>query len=49
VSVVNRLDLVAEIIDETHHGLEVPSLTAHALPYLTVILEWPERYQSVVG
>jgi hypothetical protein len=48
VAGVNRLDLIAEIVDETHQGLEVPSFAAHALPYLAVILEWSEGNQSVV-
>jgi hypothetical protein len=48
VTRVNWLDLVAEVVDETHHGLEVPSFAAHALPYLAVILEWSERYESIV-
>ena len=49
MTVVNWLDLVAEVVDETHHGLEVPSFAAHALPYLAVILKWSKGYQSVVG
>jgi hypothetical protein len=48
VTRVNWLNLVAEVVDETHHGLEVPSFAAQALPYLAVILEWSERYESIV-
>ena len=49
VSLVYRLDLVAQIVNQTHHGLEVPPFAAHALPYLAIVLEGPERDQCVMG
>jgi hypothetical protein len=49
VSRMHGQNLIAEIVNKTHHSLEVPSLAAHALPYLAVIFEWPEGDQSIVG
>jgi hypothetical protein len=43
------LDLIAEIVNEAHHSLEVPSFAAHALPYLAVVFEWSEGDQSIMG
>jgi hypothetical protein len=48
VSRVHWLDLVAEIVDEAHHGLEVPSFASQTLPNLAVIFERSERDESVV-
>jgi hypothetical protein len=45
---MDRLDLIAEIIYETHHGLEIPAFAAHALPYLAVILKGAKRDQGVM-
>ena len=48
VSRMHGLDLIAEIVNEAHHSLEVPSFAAHALPYLAVVFEWSEGDQSIV-
>jgi hypothetical protein len=45
---MDGLDLVAEIVNEAHHSLEIPSFAAHALPYLAVVFEWSEGDQSIV-
>lgn len=42
VTWVNWVDLVAEVVNETHHGLETPSFGSQTLPDLTIILEWTE-------
>ncbi len=46
---VHRLDLIAEIVDQAGHGLEVPAFAAHALPYLAVVFEGSEGDEGVVG
>ena len=46
---MDRLDLVPQVVDQAHHGLEVPASAAHALPYLAVVFERSEGNQSVVG
>lgn len=46
---VHGLDLVAEVVDEAGHGLEVPAVAAHAFPYLTVVFKGSEGDQGVVG
>jgi hypothetical protein len=48
VTRVNWLDLVSEIIDESHHGLKIPAFASHAFPHLTVIFKWPEGNQGIV-
>jgi hypothetical protein len=45
---MDGLDLIAEIVNDAHHSLEVPSFAAHALPYLAVVFEWSEGDQSIV-
>jgi len=49
VAGVHWLDLVAEVVNQAHHGFEVPAFATHALPYLEIILEGPEGDQRVVG
>jgi hypothetical protein len=45
---VNGLNGVAEVVEDTHEGLEGPSSAALRLPSLAVILKWSERDESVV-
>lgn len=49
VSWVHGLDLVAQVVDEAHHGFEVPSCAAQTFPYLTIIFEGSEGDQGIVG
>ena len=48
VPLVNGLWGGAEVIKDTHEGLEAPPDAALLLPPLAVILEWSERDKSVV-
>ena len=45
---MHGLDLVTQVVDEAHHGLEIPPFAAHAFPYLTVVLKGSEGDECVV-
>lgn len=49
VALVDGVDVVAEVVQQAGHGLEVPASAALLLPHLHVVLEWTERDECVVA
>lgn len=48
VAGMDGLDLVAEVVNQPHHGLEVPACAAQTLPYLHIVVKGSEGDQGIV-
>jgi len=48
VPLVNWLDRVSQVVQDSHESLEAPALATLLFPDLAVVLEWSETDQGVV-